>query len=67
MTTDKYANKITSASKATATRDLTDLLAKGLLWVESMGKVTRCGECAGPRSACTQALGKPIRLPIAIK
>ena len=30
MTNDKYA-KITGASKATATRDLTDLLRKGLL------------------------------------
>ncbi|OGB29213.1 MAG: cell filamentation protein Fic [Burkholderiales bacterium RIFCSPLOWO2_12_FULL_61_40] len=40
MTSDKYA-KITSASKATATRDLTDLLAKGLLRVEGVGKATR--------------------------
>ena len=40
MSTDKYA-KITGASKATATRDLTDLLSKGLLRVEGMGKATR--------------------------
>jgi len=40
MTTDKYA-KITGASKATATRDLTDLLAHGLLRVEGVGKATR--------------------------
>ena len=40
MTTDKYA-KITGASKATATRDLTDLLAKGLLQVQGVGKATR--------------------------
>lgn len=30
-----------STSKATATRDLTDLLAKGLLRVEGVGKATR--------------------------
>lgn len=40
MTSDKYT-KITGASKATATRDLTDLLAKGLLRVEGVGKATR--------------------------
>lgn len=40
MTTDKYA-KITGASKPTATRDLTDLLAKGLLQVQGVGKATR--------------------------
>ncbi|MES2877666.1 MAG: Fic family protein [Pseudomonadota bacterium] len=40
MSTDKYA-KITGASKATATRDLTDLLSKGLLRVEGVGKATR--------------------------
>lgn len=40
MTTDKYA-KITGASKATATRDLADLLALGLLRVEGVGKATR--------------------------
>lgn len=40
MTTDKYA-KITGASKATASRDLTDLAAKGLLRVEGLGKATR--------------------------
>jgi Fic family protein len=40
MSTDKYA-KITGASKATASRDLTDLLAKGLLRVEGVGKATR--------------------------
>lgn len=40
MTSEKYA-KITGISKATATRDLTDLLAKGLLRVEGIGKATR--------------------------
>ena len=40
MTNEKYA-KITFASKATATRDLADLLANGLLRVEGMGKATR--------------------------
>jgi hypothetical protein len=40
MTTDKYA-KITGTSKATATRDLADLLAHGLLRVEGVGKATR--------------------------
>jgi Fic family protein len=40
MTPDKYA-KITSISKATATRDLTDLLAKGLLRTQGAGKATR--------------------------
>ena len=40
MTTDKYA-KITGTSKATATRDLADLIANGLLRVEGLGKATR--------------------------
>jgi len=40
MTADKYA-KITDSSKATASRDLADLLAKGLLRVEGVGKATR--------------------------
>lgn len=40
MTTEKYA-KITGSSKATATRDLADLLAHGLLRVEGVGKATR--------------------------
>ncbi len=40
MTTDKYS-KITGASKPTASRDLVDLLGKGLLRVEGMGKATR--------------------------
>ena len=40
MTSDKYA-KITATSKATATRDLADLLAHGLLRVEGVGKATR--------------------------
>jgi Fic family protein len=40
MTTDKYA-KITGTSKATATRDLADLLTHGLLRVEGVGKATR--------------------------
>ena len=40
MTTDKYS-KITGASKPTATRDLTDLLAHGLLQVQGVGKATR--------------------------
>ena len=40
MTADKYA-KITGASKATATRDLADLLTKALLVVEGVGKATR--------------------------
>lgn len=40
MTNEKYA-KITGTSKATATRDLTDLLANGLLRVEGVGKATR--------------------------
>jgi Fic family protein len=40
MNTEKYA-KITGASKATASRDLADLLANGLLRVEGVGKATR--------------------------
>jgi len=40
MSTEKYA-KITGASKATASRDLSDLAAKGLLRVEGVGKATR--------------------------
>jgi Fic family protein len=40
MTADKYC-KITGASKATATRDLQDLLTKELLMVEGVGKATR--------------------------
>ncbi|MHB8947827.1 MAG: DUF4172 domain-containing protein [Rhodoferax sp.] len=40
MTNEKYA-KITGTSKATATRDLADLLANGLLRVEGVGKATR--------------------------
>ena len=40
MSTDKYA-KITDTSKATAARDLADLLAHGLLRVEGAGKATR--------------------------
>lgn len=40
MTNEKYA-KITGTSKATATRDLADLAAHGLLRVEGVGKATR--------------------------
>lgn len=40
MTTDKYA-KLTNISKATATRDLTELLAYDLLRVDGTGKATR--------------------------
>ncbi len=40
MTNEKYA-KITGTSKATATRDLADLLVHGLLRVEGLGKATR--------------------------
>jgi len=40
MTTDKYS-KITGTSKPTASRDLIDLLDKGLVRVEGMGKATR--------------------------
>lgn len=40
MTADKYA-KMTGVSKATATRDLADLLTKALLVVEGVGKATR--------------------------
>ena len=40
MSSDKYA-KITNISKATATRDLADLLANGLIRVEGVGKATR--------------------------
>ena len=40
MTNEKYA-RITGTSKATATRDLTDLAANGLLHVEGVGKATR--------------------------
>jgi predicted HTH transcriptional regulator len=40
LTSEKCA-KITGASKATATRDLADLLAHGLLRVEGVGKATR--------------------------
>ena len=40
MTNEKYA-KMTGASKATATRDLADLLVKDLLRVEGVGKATR--------------------------
>lgn len=40
MTADKYS-KITGSAKATATRDLTELLRHGLLKVEGVGKATR--------------------------
>jgi hypothetical protein len=40
MSNEKYA-KITGASKATATRDLADLLAHGLLRTKGSGKATR--------------------------
>ena len=40
LTSEKYC-KLTGASKATATRDLADLAAKGLLRVEGVGKATR--------------------------
>ena len=40
MTAEKYS-KITGASKATATRDLSELLRHGLLKVEGVGKGTR--------------------------
>jgi Fic family protein len=40
MTNEKYA-RITGTSKATATRDLADLLVHGLLRVEGAGKATR--------------------------
>jgi len=40
MTNEKYAN-ITGTSKATATRDLADLPAHGLLRVQGVGKATR--------------------------
>jgi Fic family protein len=40
MTADKYS-KITGASKATATRDLVDLLNKELFQVQGIGKATR--------------------------
>jgi Fic family protein len=40
MSTDKYA-RITGISKATATRDLADLAAHGLLRIEGLGKATR--------------------------
>lgn len=40
LSADKYS-KITGASRATATRDLSDLLAKGLLQVAGVGKATR--------------------------
>jgi Fic family protein len=40
MTSDKYG-KLTGTSKATATRDLADLAAKGLLRIEGVGKATR--------------------------
>lgn len=40
MTSEKYA-KITGTSKATATRDLAELLTNGLLRVEGVGKATR--------------------------
>lgn len=40
MTAEKYS-KITGTSKATATRDLSELLSQGLLTVEGVGKATR--------------------------
>ena len=40
LTSDKYC-RLTGASKATATRDLADLAAKGLLRIEGVGKATR--------------------------
>ncbi len=42
LTAEKYT-KITGASKATATRDLADLLRQELLWVQGVGKATRYG------------------------
>ena len=40
LTADRYA-KLTAVSKATATRDLADLLQAGLLVVQGVGKATR--------------------------
>ncbi len=40
MTADKYC-KLTGSYKATATRDLVDLAAKGLLRIKGVGKATR--------------------------
>jgi Fic family protein len=40
LTTEKYC-KITGASKATATRDLSDLLAREALFVRGIGKATK--------------------------
>jgi len=57
MTTDRYA-KITDTSKATATRDLTDLLAKGLLRVDGVGKAARYAMAA---EGAELARGDPSR------
>lgn len=40
LTTEKYC-KITGTSKATATRDLSDLLARGALFVRGIGRATK--------------------------
>jgi Fic family protein len=40
MSAEKYAN-LTGSSKATATRDLTDLASRGLLVVTGQGRGTR--------------------------
>ena len=40
MSAEKYGN-ITSTSKATATRDLTDLAEKGVLEITGQGRGTR--------------------------
>lgn len=40
MNAEKYI-KMTSTSKATATRDLADMVAKGQLWTSGTGKALR--------------------------
>ncbi len=62
MTSDKYC-KLTGTSKATATRDLVDLAAKGLLRIDGIGKATRYAidlwvqpRCSGADTAQTKVV-----------
>ena len=63
MSSDKYA-KITNTSKATASRDLVDLLTHGLLRVEGVGKATRYAvNVPGWEQPATQGTAQRLPLP----
>ncbi|MDY0747699.1 hypothetical protein SNE35_24565 [Paucibacter sp. R3-3] len=40
LTSEKY-QKMTGAPKSTATRDLSDMVSRGLLWTDGVGKAVR--------------------------